>query len=99
MILGYRINYEMENGIVVDTYTRKRKPFYKFLAGALVVFLILFGIIIENNHALMQYLLPGNHIVTERAINIFVNEIKDGESFSDAVTAFCKEIINNEIPE
>lgn len=99
MTLGYRINYEMEKGLVVNTYNRKKKKPYQILAGALIFLLILIGVAVKNDRTLMKYLLPGNYIVTERAISTFVEDIKGGGSFSGAVTAFCKEIINNETLE
>lgn len=42
-----------------------------------------------------QFLLPGDAAVTEAALEAMIAEIQSGESFTDAVTAFCVEIVEN----
>lgn len=47
----------------------------------------------EGTEVLRQVLLPGEPGITEKAFQTFVENVQEGESFGDAVTTFCKEIL------
>ena len=42
-----------------------------------------------------EFLLPGDPAVTAAALENMVDNIKDGNSIAEAVTAFCREIVEN----
>lgn len=44
---------------------------------------------------LTEALLPVTSDSSQKAMEVFVENIKAGESFGDAVTAFCQEILND----
>ena len=43
--------------------------------------------------AVRRLLLPGDPVITERAIVKMVDELQAGEGLQEAVTAFCREVI------
>ena len=69
--------------------TRKPLPIWALPAGLISAFFI--AITIYNGG--LNWLLPGDPAVTEAALREMVERLSDGEAFSDAITAFCKEII------
>ena len=88
--MGYRITYETgvhKTELLLPT--RKRtKLGYIALACVLIIALAL-------GHKYWQVLLPGDPKVTERALHELASDLREGESVSDAVTAFCREILEN----
>ncbi len=42
-----------------------------------------------------DWLLPGDPAVTKAALKELIENLKSGEQFSDAVTAFCREVIRS----
>ncbi len=85
--MGYKITYP---AVGKRNYpTRKPLPAWVLPVGLISVFLL--AITIYNGSA--NWLLPGDPAVTEAAITEMIEKLSQGEAFSDAVTAFCKEII------
>lgn len=58
---------------------------------AVVMFLSVKG----SLNTFKEWLLPGDARVTEVALNTLVEDLKDGDSLDDAITAFCQEILKN----
>lgn len=68
----------------------------KFKYAILIAILILTLIgVTDSYNILRQALLPGDPNVTFNALQDFSNSVKAGESVSDSITAFCREIIEN----
>lgn len=64
------------------------------------VFLLIFAFGVreiwpEGDAKLKELLLPGQPSVTESAFENLVADLKEGDSLGDAVTAFCREIIEH----
>ena len=53
------------------------------------------GIVIAKSKVVQDFFLPGNPDVTRTAISGFVTDLKDGETMKEAITTFCREIIDN----
>lgn len=53
----------------------------------------------EGRDRLRQVLLPGEETLTEAAFQDMMGDIRAGETLGDALTAFCREIVENGIPE
>jgi hypothetical protein len=90
--MGYRINYvknAQKIGILSQGTIHKNGK-WKYIV--IVCGLLLAALL---NQRLRYIFLPGNPQVTERAIFEFAADIKKGESFSEAITAFCREILDN----
>ena len=69
--------------------TRKPVPSWALPVGLISAFFI----VITIYHGGLDWLLPGDPAVTEAALTEMIEKLSEGEAFSDAVTAFCKEII------
>lgn len=92
--MGYRILYGKEMlkehiDSPVPRLKRKNLLIWFMIACLLLIF------VISGSEAGWRGLLPGNPDVTERAVCTFVSDLSEGESFKDAITAFCMEIIEN----
>ena len=54
----------------------------------------------EVGKTVWNWILPGDPQVTGAALDTMVEELKEGNSVGEAVTAFCREIIENaQLPE
>ncbi len=60
-----------------------------FCVGVLIVV-----IGITAHHGGFLWMVPGDPDVTAPAFTEFMNALSDGDSFEDAVTAFCREVIH-----
>lgn len=93
--MGYRIIYE--SAIARKTKAHgvpSRKQYVIFWS---VFLLIVFSIcwLGWNKTNIRYYLLPGDPDVTGTAIEDMIDEIRSGAAVSDAVSAFCKVIVNH----
>lgn len=52
-----------------------------------------------SNSEIRQYLLPGDPQITEAALDQLILDVQNGEPFSEAITTFCKGIIENALVE
>jgi hypothetical protein len=46
-----------------------------------------------------KHLLPGDPEITEAALGQLIGDIQNGERFSEAITTFCREIIDSALEE
>ena len=53
----------------------------------------------QGSRMLREIFLPGTPGVTEQALESMVADIRSGEDFGDAVTAFCQEILDAGLEE
>ena len=90
--MGYRISYE--NG-----GSREQVPDKLFRnpgRGKLFILILVLTIVccaLWRNENIRRSLLPGDPVVTEAAIDNFVESIQGGDGIGNAVTAFCREVI------
>lgn len=89
--MAYRIRYGPpqkgeRGGRILD------KKIVPFILVALLIVAAALGV---SNPTVKEYLIPGNPEVTEAALIDFIDDIKQGAAFGDAMTAFCREIIDN----
>ena len=87
--MSYRIQY--------DT---KKHPWQKRLKRqkrVLIVGVICFALLIIGYFGMdkMQFLLPGEPSVTAAALDNMTNSLQEGETLQEAITAFCREILDN----
>lgn len=90
--MGYRITYK-------STYMKNKTQDWqgksnvlKWIFALIVCFFLLLAIF---NTEVRRLFLPGDPVVTERALSELVVDIREGQPVSDAVTAFCREILEN----
>ena len=86
--MAYKIEYQMQT-IKKSQIKKKKEISVVLIAVCLIaaVFVLRFGA------ALGEMLLMGEGAVAKDAVEQMVADIKAGESLTDAVTAFCMEII------
>ena len=90
--MGYRITYG-QTVMKTDLLTeRKKSTVKKWICSALLCGVLVFAL---SSGTIRRYLLPGDPVVTERALRELASDIYSGEKVSDAVTAFCREILDN----
>ena len=66
-------------------------------AFCLLVFFLMVKICFPaGTHKLQQYLLPGKPTVTQQALDGLVTNVRSGNTFRDAFTVFCQEIISHD---
>ena len=86
--MAYRIEYD-SGGAKRQEVRKKRFPVAWVLLCAGAAILMIPGV----RTAVWQWLLPGDGAVTAQALGELVTDLHAGESFGDAVTVFCREII------
>lgn len=93
--MGYRITYGY--AIHKKMFVLKHNKHFKAAVTILIICVLLigFGLLGWSNQKIRTWLLPGDAQVTEQAIDEFVCNIKEGANLSDAIVAFCDEIISN----
>ena len=96
--MGYRVEYKSFG-------EEKRQPkvgqYKKAIMAAALVMVLTGGALTVKLTGLpwvQKYLLPGDPEVTAAALEQMVDDLRSGYSFADAVTAFCREIMENAQP-
>lgn len=93
--MGYRIQYEPN---LDYKYRMAGKVNLKklWIAGTFAALSILLIAVLPSVRSFIwDFLIPGDPQVTTEAFSTLVSDICNGENFSDAVTVFCRQIINN----
>lgn len=93
--MGYRIQYgqTMTKTPIADKKILRKPKKLRLLIPVCIIFLI--ALMWIKKDTLRDFLIPGDEAVTEAAVADFVKDLRTGENFSDAITAFCQEIIEN----
>ena len=87
--MSYKIQYTPETA-----YRYPQNKEEKFKWGKIgVLFCVLVTLMWFRINGIPEFLIPGDPVVTKAAASGFVAQIQSGEPLSDAVTAFCKEIL------
>lgn len=89
--LGYRITYG-ENAEKKELAGKKRKLPLRWIGAGLLVIAML---IPSVRNGARDALLPGNSEVTAAAVEALVEDLRSGDSVSEAVSAFCAYIIHD----
>ena len=91
--MGYRIVYGPETGgrQIAD------KPRIRLRVMTGIMLLIGCGAVRifwpEGTELLRRFLVPGEPTLTEQAFGTLVADLRMGEAFSEAVTAFCRTVV------
>ena len=96
--MGYKIQYS-QTGESARVEIKKQKKNNQLrnmiIVCVLVIFCFALYMVNVNEIVLLDYFLPGDPEVTRAALKSFADNLKLGIGFYDAVTAFCREIIEN----
>lgn len=93
--MGYRVIYGKTRKVRRNTTSKvnsQKSLIIWSIALLAAAFICLIG---WSDPGFRQYLLPGDPRITETALDQLVVDIQNGESFSDAITTFCREIIDS----
>ncbi len=96
-IMSYDIRY--------DSVTTKKYPAKRRAHSNRKRILLIFGGVVAaltvamHITAIRRLLLPGDPVVTERAIIKMVDELRAGEGVTEAFSTFCNEVIQGGIVE
>lgn len=90
--MSYRITYEQSVKKVDLTAKHSAGQFKKWIYLTVVCVLSVAAL---SSNKVRSFLLPGDPQVTEKALIELVNDFREGTAASDAVTAFCREILDN----
>lgn len=93
--MGYRIEYGSSGDLRKPL--KSKRPYSAIAAAACVLALVAGAITVKQTGLtwVQEFLLPGDPAVTAAALENMVDNIKDGDSIAEAVTAFCREIVEN----
>lgn len=90
--MSYRIVYAGTEPSHGRTCFQKGR-FYRLLAGFFLLFCLLTKVCWpEGSDMMSRIVFSGDPEVTAQAVSVFMQHLRAGEDFSDAVTAFCLEI-------
>lgn len=89
--MGYRMEYGTGNN---DACFRRigNKNIKLWTVTVIAAVLLIVGLVYRDQ--MVDLLLPGDPVVTKRAIGVFVEGLKEGERATDAFAAFCKVIVD-----
>ncbi len=93
--MSYRIDYGSREALRMPL--KPKRPL-SALAAAFCVLALVAGAMTVKHAGLSwveTYLLPGDPAVTAAALENLAKDLREGESLSDAVTAFCQEIMDH----
>ena len=90
--MSYQIMYNPEDSHKYPTRIQKKHKFKLLPVIAGLICLLTLGRP-EMRSKLEQWLIPGDPQVTKAAFSLMLDELREGESFGNAVTTFCNEII------
>ena len=90
--MGYQISYA-SGGIRKKTLVQEKKTTTKRVRFVCVILALLACLLLLRLEVVQQILLPGDPIITRKALDNFIIAIGNGVDLGDAVTAFCQEII------
>lgn len=88
--MAYRIEYD-SGGVKWQAARKKSFPVVWVVLSVAAAVLMVPGV----RTAIWHWFLPGDGAVTAQALGELVTDLQTGESFGEAVTVFCREIIQH----
>ena len=94
---GDPMSYRIEYGPAIPSRYVTQNSLLR-LQSMTAICLLLFSLTVrhffpEGTEKLRQILLPGELSVTQEAVETFMGDIRNGEDFTDSLTAFCEYIV------
>jgi len=90
--MGYKISYENGGGKTVVSNKPKQITSGWRVFALLVLVVVAIALICQTDN-IRYWLLPGNGKATEAAFKNFIQTVRDGTEIREAVTTFCREVI------
>lgn len=89
--MSYRIQYAPESADRYPKTVKKAKIHLKSWIGAAALITTALWLYF---HGIPDFLVPGDPEVTKAAASVLVDEIQAGTAVNEAITTFCKSVIN-----
>lgn len=93
--LGYRIQYDQFGSKTTFGIENKSDKKYFGAIVAIILCCVIVFAVGKNLDFFSQWLLPGDPEITKAALTDFAVDLRNGISFKEAATAFCKTIIED----
>lgn len=95
--LGYTIQYG-SSGKAESAWNSGRRKYKKRITAVVLLAVLCAGLLLSGGaEKLKNLIIPGDPEVTKAAFAQFTEDIRQGERVGDAITAFCREIIDNAV--
>ena len=90
--MAYKITYSPETAYLYPQGKKeKRNITGKWITAAFLIA----GLLWIRLNGIADFLIPGNPEVTKEAASVFMEDLQEGVRVHDAVTTFCKTILND----
>ena len=93
--MGYRIKYPVTNQLEAKYVIRKRPPM-RVTAVILCVIFLTISLYTTGIEGFAEFLIPGDNAVTVLAFEEMQKNLKEGMAMKDALSTFCKMIIQSQ---
>ncbi len=93
--MAYTIQYGAPARLEATWVKRRRKRSARYVVYSLVVLMILSVFLLDSKESIQEFLIPGDPEITKAAAAQFTQNIQAGDSFKEAITTFCREIIES----
>lgn len=92
--MGYCINYEKGGEKIIICERKSKHHRWVWVIAAMI---LLFSLLQDTaREKLREIIIPGYDLQTVQAFDAMVDNIRGGEDASDAVAAFCREVLSIE---
>ena len=92
--MGYTIQYGPAGKAEAAWHAKRRKKAGAILAVCVLAVVFAAMVLSGGFEEIKNYLIPGDPEVTQAAFAQFTEDIRQGDTVGDAITAFCREIID-----
>ena len=89
--MGYKIEYSPETA---HCYPQRNTPQKRNIGRWFCLLLVIGTILWMRVNGIPDFLIPGDPIITKSAAVTLMDDISDGVNVNDAVTAFCRTILD-----
>lgn len=91
--MSYMIHYGPSGNIEAAWQKKLMKHRAKTMTAIIAAVCCILLVLTVDIQQLKELLIPGDPAVTKEAFVQFTEDVRQGESVTDAITAFCREII------
>ena len=95
--MPYSVIYSTKGIAKFKSQSRNKriKRLLLIVSGAVICFALCYAPV---RNQLIQIFFPGDHEVTKVAATQMIEDIREGKPVREAVTAFCQEILEHDLP-
>ena len=81
--------------VKTQIYKKSLSPGKRKIIFIITMLILCTALIWGREGTIREFIIPGNPGITEAAFINLVTDLREGEKFGDAITTFCREIIDN----